>query len=173
MAAATGPLECTGRRTIFGPPPLPPINFVYDHLLVSKIIIIFSIVLGLGQVKTISGPRAAARMPSTAARTGQGAERCGQDRLGGRGLRPHDQCVTKDKPCTKLIGAGVYKSFSRKLPKTYVRTIVPQTIKFNYQSPLKQTHVPRFQNIPVCVNVINSRHLSRCDDFNLCILLQF
>ena len=65
MAAAPGPLECTGRRTIFGDP-LPPINFVHDHLLVSniiiiffilsitnylsvsKIIIIFSFVLGLG-----------------------------------------------------------------------------------------------------------------------------
>jgi len=66
MAAAPGPLECTGRRTTFGPAPLPPINFVHDHFLVnniitiffilymdtylsvSKIIIIFSIVLGLG-----------------------------------------------------------------------------------------------------------------------------
>ena len=37
--------------------------------------------LRLGQVKTISGP-------SAAARTGQGAERRGQDRLGGRALRP-------------------------------------------------------------------------------------
>ena len=40
MAAAPGPLECTGRRTIFGDP-FPPINFVHDHLLVSNIIIIF------------------------------------------------------------------------------------------------------------------------------------
>ena len=39
------------------------------------------IIRGLGQVKTISGPGAVAR-------TGQGAERRGQDRLGGRALRP-------------------------------------------------------------------------------------
>ena len=44
----------------------------------------FCIICGLGQIKTISGPRASAR-------TGQGAERRGQDRLEGRALRPEVQ----------------------------------------------------------------------------------
>ena len=48
------------------------VNFVHDHLF-------FSAKLSFqGQVRTISGP-------SAAALTGQGAERCGQKRLGGRG----------------------------------------------------------------------------------------
>ena len=56
----------------------------------------FCIILGLGEVKISSGP-------SAAARKGQGAERRGYDRLGGRALQPNFQlypCVT----CTKLMG---------------------------------------------------------------------
>ena len=45
----------------------------------------FYIIWGLGKVKKISGLSAAVRT------AGQGAKRRGQDRLGGRALRPHEQ----------------------------------------------------------------------------------
>ena len=75
-------------KTIFGPPP-PPINVV--HLL---------IIIGWG--------------PSAAARITRGTKRCSQDRLGGRRCG-HMINFTK---CTKFIGGGVQKSFSRKLSFT-------------------------------------------------------
>ena len=64
------------QNTIFGPSPAPFPNIHFVH----SAKYLFFIILGLGQVKTGSGS-------STAARAGQGAEHCGQGRLGGRALR--------------------------------------------------------------------------------------
>ena len=93
----------------------------------------FSHYLGLGKIKIISGPIAAARM-------GQGAEPCSHG-IGwlrnflGRALRLRQArgpsaaatCLTFKfhvilDPCTKLIGGGgVKKTFFRNLPKVELR----------------------------------------------------
>ena len=81
---------------LFPPGPLLSILYMTTYFsFFSKILLFIFYYFRLGQVKTISGP-------SAAARTGQGAERRCQDRLEGRALRPHDQLY----PCTKLIGGG-------------------------------------------------------------------
>jgi len=53
--------EVCPREQFMDPLPPPPINFVHDHLFSAKLLLFFFIILGLGKVKTISGPSAAAR----------------------------------------------------------------------------------------------------------------
>ena len=97
------------REQFLDPPPPPPINFVqytciHDYYFLFqgqvKLRHFLGRVLWLGQAK--------------------GAERRGQDRLGGWMLRPHDQC----KQCTLLIGGSGSKNRSlRNYPKALQRTI--------------------------------------------------
>ena len=98
---------------------------------------LFCISLGLGQVKTIFGPSAAARAE-------YGAERRDQDKLGGRALWPYKQFnhVLHMRSMCKIDRRGggvVQNSFCR----NFLNFVIQYQPFFNIQSQVKTIFRPR------------------------------
>ena len=113
-------------RERFLDPPGPPINFVHYNFQQNQYIYR----IRLGYVRTLSGSSAAYRTGQGVERSEQdrpqGAERCGQDRVGGRALRTGQARgpSAAARTCQGAGRCGHMTNFLYVLNKRYVYTIV-------------------------------------------------